>query len=144
MWQASLSMFALYNGPMESTSLTAVEFLPHLQVTRQNMLFRLSAKSLVQLIAALAFVLAGAQFSHAHEFNLEPTHVHAHHADQHDHGIDAAHTETSGGMHCGAHILPLVSEYLVSHIALSPTYTRHSPILALKNSPGFDTPPPRV
>lgn len=108
------------------------------------MLFRLSAKTLVQLIAALAFVLAGAQFSHAHEFNLEPAHTHAHHSDQHDHGIDAARSEASGGMHCGAHILPLVSEYVIAHIALSPTYMRQSPILVLKDSPGFDTPPPRV
>lgn len=144
MWQASLSMFAHYNGPMESTSLIVVEFPPHLQVTRQSMLFRLSAKTRVQLIAALAFVLAGAQFSHAHEFKLEPSHAHLHTIDQRDHGIDAAHTEAGGGMHCGAHILPLVSEYVIADIALSPTYTRQSPILVFKDNPGFDTPPPRT
>ncbi|MCA9129223.1 MAG: hypothetical protein KDB22_19185 [Planctomycetales bacterium] len=108
------------------------------------MLFRLSAKTLVQLITALAFFLAGAQFSHAHEFNLEPSHEHVHVVDQHDHGIDAAHTEAAGGLHCGAHILPLVSEYVIAHIALSPTYSRHSPILIIKDNPVFDTPPPRV
>lgn len=109
------------------------------------MIFRLSAKTLVQLIAALAFVLAGAQFSHAHELNVEPSHVHAHTVNQHNHNsIDAAQSEASGNMHCGAHILPLVSEYVIAHIDLLPTFTRQSPILVLKDNPGFDTPPPRT
>jgi len=107
------------------------------------MSFQLSAKYLIQWIAALAFVLAGAQFSHAHEFNLEPSRAHVHSVDTHDQDIDAVHAE-AGGLHCGAHLLPLVSECPISEVAQLPIYAQLPLPITLADSLGFDTPPPRA
>ncbi len=105
-------------------------------------------KTLTQLLAILAFVLAGAQFSHAHE--LDPTtatqnvHVHAHAMDAHSHSVEMAEAEPTGGVHCGAHSLPLVAEYALASHTQEPRYTRLPQLIILKDHPGFDTPPPRV
>ncbi len=105
-------------------------------------------KTLTQLLAILAFVLAGAQFSHAHEFDVTTTtesmHIHTHAMDAHGHSIDVAETEPTGSMHCGAHLLPLVAEYVLASHTAEPDYTRLLQIFVLKDHASFDTPPPRV
>jgi hypothetical protein len=96
----------------------------------------------------LAFILAGAQFSHAHELNsdLGAKHVHAHsHAtNAHSHSTDLADSEPSSGIHCGAHLLPLVAEYTLAPFIAEPSYTRLLQLFTLEDQPGFDTPPPRA
>lgn len=69
----------------------------------------------VQIIAILTFLLAGSQFTHAHEISATP-HVHAHdmqasHSDQtlHSGMVDAQHAEMGGSVHCGAYLLSLAA-----------------------------------